>query len=238
MVNPEHSVNMPLLSSVHISSCKIWFSCKRDQATKPHFFFLSSVESSQTCLQQNKCHWFSDNLNTRVCLRCTLPAACLSAFIPAAQRAQSTSRRFDTLKSLYCKQLPVRLLSLNCTFSEKFIVLFCCLYFCLFRPLLCSLPLFLLASRRRCSSLFTPRPPPLPQTHKLTSRAKPLTQPPVPLLHPHRFPHTSTIYLLPAAIHAEEDSCLNVYARSYFLFLRAPNAFQRKLCSPHDGAAS
>lgn len=164
----------------------------------------------------------------------------LSAFIPAAQRAQSTSKRFDTLKSLYCKQLPVRLISLNCTFSEKFIVLFCSVSFCHF------LPFFTLLSALRLSSLFsaalrspfTPRPPPLPPTHKITRRAKPLTQPPVPLLHPHRSPHTTTIYLLPAAIHAEEDSCLNVYVRSYFLFLRAPIAFQRKLCSPRDGAAS
>lgn len=118
-------------------------------------------------------------------------------------------------------------------------VLFLFAIFFLFSPLLsASLPLFSLLGCAALRSPFTPRPPPLPPTHKITRRAKPLTQPPVPLLHPHRSPHSTTIYLLPAAIHAEEDSCLNVYATSYFLFLRAPIAFQRKLCSPRDGAAS
>lgn len=41
-----------------------------------------------------------------------------------------------------------------------------------------------------------------------SARRLPLSLPPSPVIH-----------LLPAVFHAEEDSCLNVYAKSYFLFL-------------------
>lgn len=33
-------------------------------------------------------------------------------------------------------------------------------------------------------------------------------------------PSSPVIHLLPAVFHAEEDSCLNVYVKSYFLFLK------------------
>lgn len=51
---------------------------------------LNLIVSSQTSLQQNKCHWSSNNLNVAVCLcvwRCTRPSECLSS-----QSACSTSK--------------------------------------------------------------------------------------------------------------------------------------------------
>lgn len=42
-------------------------------------------------------------------------------------------------------------------------------------------------------------------------------------------PSSPMIHLLPAVFHAVEDSCLNVYMKSYFLFLQAPINFQNEL---------
>ena len=156
----------------------------------------------------------------------------------------STTGRVDTFR-VFITSSCFRFISLNCTFLEKSLY---CDFLLLLRsprsPTIAFSSGTLLPSPSSSSSLqcrARPRSltaPSFPQSAAFPphlslsplssyTRLQPLTHsarrppPPPPL------PSPPLIHLLPAVFHAEEDSCLNVYVKSYFLFSLGPDQFPK-----------
>lgn len=151
----------------------------------------------------------------------------MSRRLSHSRAGQSTSDL--TLSGVFITSSWFWCISPNCTFLEKS-------YCCDFLLLLWSIRSSTIAFPLALGSFHFPPPcctcslPSLPQEAQLLSssllvpsvssrsaRHKPLTR------SARRPPSSSTIHLLPAVFHAVEDSCLNVYVKSYFLFLLSPD---------------
>lgn len=113
----EHSADMPLLSSVHISFYENSFKCKLDsnninnQALFCCWIQKVTLKSLPMCLQYNTCRWFSNKFYAcmPVCECVGVHIVHLSIYMSERLFPQcsgwSTRERFDTFKSLYYKQL-------------------------------------------------------------------------------------------------------------------------------------
>lgn len=145
----------------------------------------------------------------------------------------------STLSRVFIASSCFRFISPNCSSLERSL---CCVFFfyCSYDPLevprltllwqfsslafLLFLPAVqLLATLVRCPQKHS-FPSHLSLSPSLHLRSTQTADP----LHPLP-PSSPMIHLLPAGFHAAQDSCLNVYAKSYFPFLYAP-IFQNELC--------